>query len=262
MTNKLLRRLKGRESQTAKQYYTACVLIGYHLCPRDSLWMITACMPRWYAQCTVEGHCCKHEGQKENAFSKANKRAEMLRHPCIVAGPQRQAQGENENRLPHPCLLGCRKGGTNAMSPQDSRGFANKGGQNQNWLPHPYLLKDPKERGNATPPLHSWGFANKGGQNQKWLPQPCLFRGPEESRNAMAPLHSWGYPNKAGQNQKWLDHPCLLQGPKGSKQITRLDNFFVTRVYRKKKLHELQHTPTGAGEVYSPHGDFGYLSHG
>ena len=33
------------------------------------------------------------------------------------------------------------------------------------------------------------------------------------------------------------------------KKITRLDDFFVTRIYRKKNLHELQHSrskvPTG-----------------
>ena len=47
----------------------------------------------------------------------AQKRAEMLCHPCILGGPHRQAQGaqakvlpdkgeQNEKRLPHPCLVG------------------------------------------------------------------------------------------------------------------------------------------------------------
>ena len=38
----------------------------------------------------LEGHYCIHEGQKENAFSEAQKRAEVLRHPCILGGPQRK----------------------------------------------------------------------------------------------------------------------------------------------------------------------------
>ena len=63
-----------------------------------------------------------------------------------------------------------------------------KGEQNQNWLPHPCLLKGPKEGGNATSALHSRAsptpsagsnksvvVPNKGEQNQKWLPHPGLL---------------------------------------------------------------------------------------
>ena len=57
--------------------------------------------------------------------------------------------------------LGPKRGG-NATSPLHSRGSPNKGGQNQNWLPHPCLLGGPKEGGNATPPLHSRGAPNTG----------------------------------------------------------------------------------------------------
>ena len=39
------------------------------------------------------------------AFSGAEKRAEVLRDPCMLGDPQRQAQGENQKWLPHPCLL-------------------------------------------------------------------------------------------------------------------------------------------------------------
>ena len=39
------------------------------------------------------------------AFSGAQKRAELLHNPCILGGPKRQAQGENQNWLPNPCLL-------------------------------------------------------------------------------------------------------------------------------------------------------------
>ena len=39
------------------------------------------------------------------AFSGAQKKAELLRNPCILGDPQRQARGQNQKWLPHPCLL-------------------------------------------------------------------------------------------------------------------------------------------------------------
>ena len=39
------------------------------------------------------------------AFSGAQKRVEMLRHPCNLRGRQRQARGA-KSELPHPCILG------------------------------------------------------------------------------------------------------------------------------------------------------------
>ena len=39
-------------------------------------------------------------------FSGAQKRAELLRNPCILGGPRRQARGGNHKWLPHPCLFG------------------------------------------------------------------------------------------------------------------------------------------------------------
>ena len=46
------------------------------------------------------------------AFSGAEKRAEMLRNPCILGGPQQR--GRNQKWLPHPCLLGGPKKGGSA----------------------------------------------------------------------------------------------------------------------------------------------------
>ena len=45
------------------------------------------------------------------AFFGAQKRAELLRNPCILEDSQRQARGENQKWLPHPCLLGGPKEG-------------------------------------------------------------------------------------------------------------------------------------------------------
>ena len=54
------------------------------------------------------------------------------------------------------------KVGGNATSSPHSRGSPNKGRQNQNWLPHPCLLGGPKEGGSATSLLHSRGSPSKG----------------------------------------------------------------------------------------------------
>ena len=132
----------------------------------------------------------------------------MLRHPCILRGPQTKGDkirigcltptflgAQKRAKMPrHPCILGVPKQrGTKsklAASPLPSRGpkrrhkcyvtpafsgSPNKGGQKQSRLPHP---------------LPSRGSPSKGGQNQKWLSHPCLLGGPKEGENAMLPLHS------------------------------------------------------------------------
>ena len=39
---------------------------------------------------------CESLTPNRRAFSGAQKRAEVLRHPCILGGPQRQARGKNQ----------------------------------------------------------------------------------------------------------------------------------------------------------------------
>ena len=181
----------------------------------------------------------------------AQKRAEMLRHPCILAGPQRQARGTKSevvaSPLPYwgpkrgwkcnvtPALGDPQQRGAKSevvASPLPSRGpkrgrkcyvtpaflgvpNAKRGEQNQKWLPHACLLGGPKECGKCyvTPAFSGVRKAKCGEQNQKWLPHPCLFGGQKEGGNATSPLRS-GIPNKGEQNQKWLPHLCLLGGPK------------------------------------------------
>ena len=48
------------------------------------------------------------------ALSRAQKRAELLRNPCIARCPQSQVLGENQKGLPHPRLLGGPKEGGSA----------------------------------------------------------------------------------------------------------------------------------------------------
>ena len=188
-------------------------------------------------------------GNLSPAFLRAKKRAEMLRHPCILAVPkQRGAKSkvvrnkgtENQKRLPHPYLLG----GGNVTSVLHSRGSPNKGEHNQKWLPHPCLLEGPKEGRLATSPLHSRGARTKGNkirsgcvtpaflgvpnaksgeQNQKWsatkgnkIKSGCLtpaFSGAQKRAEMLRHRCILGGPNKGEQNQTWLPPPCLLGGP-------------------------------------------------
>ena len=52
---------------------------------------------------------------KGTESKRAQKRADMLHHPCILRGPQQR--GQNQNWLPKPCLLGGPQVGGNATSP-------------------------------------------------------------------------------------------------------------------------------------------------
>ena len=161
----------------------------------------------------------------------------MLRHPCILGDPQRQARGArseavpnkgegNQKWLPHPCLLRGPKEGGNATSPcilssprrqapgGKSKLVPNKAEQNQKWLPHPCLLGGPKEGGNATPPVHSLGDPQDRGTKSEVATAPLPSQGPKRGRKCYATPAFSGIPNIGEGNQKWLPHPCLLMGPK------------------------------------------------
>ena len=56
------------------------------------------------------------------ALPRTQKRAVVLRCPCILGGPKKQARGANKKRLPHPWLPGGPDEGGNAVSPLHSRG--------------------------------------------------------------------------------------------------------------------------------------------
>ena len=45
-------------------------------------------------------------GHLTRAFSRVQKRAELLRNPYILGDPHCQAQGQNQKWPPHTCLLG------------------------------------------------------------------------------------------------------------------------------------------------------------
>ena len=131
------------------------------------------------------------------AFSGAQKRAEMLRHPFILGGPQQRETKSEVAVSPMPSP-GPKRGPKCYVTPTFS-GVTNKGKQNQQWVPQPCLLRGPKEGGNATSCPSFSGVPQKGEQNQKWLPQCRLLLCPKEGRNATLPLHSQVSPTKGNK---------------------------------------------------------------
>ena len=119
-------------------------------------------------------------------FLEAHKRPELLRNPCPLGGPERQAGGGGSDCLT-PAFSGAQKRADLYVTPE--------------------LLGVPnaKRRGKSTSGHITPAFSGsqKGaellcnrsilggpqrqvlGENQKWLPHPCLLRGPEEGGIAM-----------------------------------------------------------------------------
>ena len=184
----------------------------------------------------------------------AQRRVEMLRHPCLLGDPQQRGsksevvpkKGEhNPKWLPHPCLLGGPKEGGNAMSPLPSWGSPTKGSKIRSGPQHRATKSEV-----ATSPLPSWGpkrgrkcyvtpafsgIPNKGEQNQKWSLTKgnkirsgyltLAFSGVQKRAGMLRHPCILGdpqqrgaksevVPNKGEHNPKWLPHPCLLGGPK------------------------------------------------
>ena len=185
-------------------------------------------------------------GCLNHAFSRGQKWANLLRHPCILRGPQqRGTKSELAASVMPPRKP---KNGRKCYVTAAFSGVLNKGEQNQNWRPQPCLLRAPKVGGSAMSPLHSRGSSPKGikmrigclshafSGGQKWpevLCHPCILEGPQQratkSELAASAMPSWGVksgwkfyltpafsgiPNKGQQNQNWLPPSCLLGGPK------------------------------------------------
>ena len=135
-------------------------------------------------------------------FSEPQKRAEMLRHPCILGGSQRQAPGANSELASSPLLSrGAKRGRRCYVTPALS-GVPNakRREQNQKWLPHPYFLGEPKEGGDATSSLHCPA-------------SPTPSAGSEIRSGCLTTTFS-GAQNRA----QMIRHPCIVQGPQRQAQ--------------------------------------------
>ena len=181
------------------------------------------------------------------AFSGAQKRAEMLRHPYILRDHQQRGTKSQVAASPLPSR-GPKEGG-NAMSPLHSRGSPTKGNKIRSGCPTAAFSGSKGGQTCYITPAFS-GIPNKEEQNHKWLlhpylieakkrlemlRHPCFLAGPQphargaKSEVDASPLPSpgpkrgqkcyvtrefSGIPNKGEQNHKQLPHPCLLGGPK------------------------------------------------
>ena len=186
------------------------------------------------------------------AFSGAQKRAEVVHHPCILGGPQQRRTKSEVAASPLP-FQGTKRGHKCYITRPFS-GVPNKRVPKQKWMPHPCLLKGPKEGGNETAPLHSPGSPTKvnkiingcltlafsraqeraemlchayivgcppqRGTKSKVAASRLQFQGPKRGRKRYITPPISVVPNKGEQNQKWLPHPCLFKGPKGGSNAT------------------------------------------
>ena len=146
-----------------------------------------------------------------HASSRAQKWAEVLRHHCILGGlQQRGTHSELAASVMPP--RGPKSGRKCYFTPAFS-GVPNKGKQNQNWLPQPCLLGGRQVGGSAASSLNSQGCPTK--ENIFELAASTTpSRGPKRGRKCYVTAAFWGFPNKGEHIQNWLPQPCLLRGPK------------------------------------------------
>ena len=126
------------------------------------------------------------------ALSGAQERAEMLRHPCIVRGPQPQAREENQKLRAHPFLLGGPKEGEISTSPLAFSGVPNamRGKEMRSGYLTPSISGAQKHR-------CILGGPKTKERNQKLPFHRCLLGSlgaPQVGGNAVLALHSWGSP--------------------------------------------------------------------
>ena len=148
--------------------------------------------------------------------SAAQKRAEMLRHPCIHWDARCQARGATSEVVPKQRGTNSKMAASRLPSRGSKRGRkcyvtpafsgirnAKHGEQNWKWSPTKgneirsgCLTSVAKKRAEMLrhPCIHGVPYSKRGGRNQKWLPHPCLLGGPKEGGKATSPLHSRGSP--------------------------------------------------------------------
>ena len=148
-------------------------------------------------------------GHLTRAFSGAQKRAELLRNPCILGSPLRQGRGENQNWPPHTCLLrGPKRGRDRYVIPAFSgvtnakygdkirihhltRAFS-EGQKRAELLRNPCILGGP--------------LLQARGQIKNSPPNPCLLGGLIEGGVATQLLHSQGSPTPSAVTKSRIGH--------------------------------------------------------
>ena len=152
-------------------------------------------------------------------FYGAQKRAEMLRRPCILGGPQQTARKPEVATSPVPSRVP-KRGRKCDVTPAFS-GVPNKGEHNQKWLPHPCLLRG-HQRGRKCYITRAFsGVPNKREQNQIWLPHPCLLRGPQRGRKCYVRPMCSKIPKPSGTKPEVATSPLRSPGAQKTLEILR-----------------------------------------
>ena len=103
---------------------------------------------------------------------------------------------------------------TPATSPLHSRGSPNKGGQNQNWLPHPCLLGGPKEDRKAMSSHAFSGVPKQRGAKSELAASPVPSRGSKRGQKSYVTPAFSGVPKQRGAKSELATSPLPSRGPR------------------------------------------------
>ena len=168
--------------------------------------------------------------KSELATSPPRSRVPKRQRNCYVTPAfsevRHQARGENQNWLPHPCLLEGPKEGGIATSPLRSRGSPEEGTKSRIGCLTPAFSGAQKRAGLATQPLCSRGCPQEGTKSElPASPLPC--RGPKRGWNFYVTPTFLRVPRRrdkirigsltpafsgARKRVEWLRNPCVLEG--------------------------------------------------
>ena len=126
------------------------------------------------------------------SFSEAQKRAEMVRHPCILQSPQRQARGAKSEVATSPLLSRRPKSGQNCYVTAASRGSPTPraGSKIRSGCLTPTFPGDQKRAEMLRHPCILGGPQRQAqGAKSDWLPHPYFLRGPKEGGDGTSPFH-------------------------------------------------------------------------
>ena len=155
---------------------------------------------------------------KGTKSKRAQKRAEMLHHLCILGGPQQRGQNQSGPKRGRKCYI------TSAFS-----GVLNKGDK---------IKVGPREGGNATSPLHSRGSQQRG-QNQ---------RRPKRGRKCYVTPPFSGLPLQRGTKTELAGSTVPFRGHKSGRKC------YITSAFSgvPNKTGKIKAGPKEGGNATSP----------
>ena len=130
--------------------------------------------------------------------------------------PQRQMRGDDQkiatSLLPSPWP---KRGWKYYVTPTFSRSPTLRQRENQNWLPHPCVLNGPQVGESTREPSILRSPTPGAGRKSEVATSPLPSQGPTRGRKYHVTLAFSGPQRQArGDNHNWLPHPCLLGGQK------------------------------------------------